>query len=63
MNDCKTCKSWQPIEWLRPSGTGRAGEIVHHTGKCPVLLQILDFDGTSYIETPAAFGCKFWAAK
>ena len=65
MNDCKTCKKWQPTEWARPSGTGRAGEIAHHTGKCPVLLHILltDAIALTWIETPAAFGCKFWAAK
>lgn len=63
MNDCKTCKNWQPIRWIRPAEGGGAQSVVHHTGKCPVLLLILETDGGTVVETPAAFGCKFWAAK
>lgn len=63
MNDCKTCKNWQPIRWIRPAEGGGEPAVAHHTGKCPVLFSILDTDGGTTMETPAVFSCKFWAAK
>lgn len=59
MSKCKDCKHWAPQPWTRKG----SDVVAYHTGRCLVILKVLETSSTcSYIETPAAFGCTFWAA-
>lgn len=45
------------------TGSRKRVQTVAHSGKCPALLKILVTPVATYIETPAAFSCKYWATK